>query len=389
MALALVDEARRCGARLQPACQVLGLTNRTVQRWRKEGDEAHDRREDVQTKKQQPNALSESEQQEVLDALNSEAYRDMGPQQVVVRLADEGRYVASESTMYRILRKKKQLTHRGLTKPKTARPVPRLKATAPNQVWSWDITYLSTTVRGCFVYLYMAMDIWSRRIVAAAVHETESAEHAVALLSAACRDNDIGVDQVTWHSDNGSPMRASTLLSKLQQLGIVPSFSRPRVSNDNPYSESLFKTVKYTTTLPLEPFASIEQAREWVEAFVAWYNSEHLHSSIRYVTPDQRHLGQEQQILVHRHAVYQAAKARNPNRWSTGRTRNWTPVGAVHINPDEAMLNQAGQDLSCPYQPTQLEAGRDQGVCVSEASRAKRGDRKSLSTVGRKLKKAS
>lgn len=389
MVLALLDEAQRSGARLEAGCNVMGLTKRTVQRWRKEGSETTDRRENVTARKQQPNALTEAEYQEVLEVLNSKAYRDMGPQQVVVRLADDGRYVASESTMYRVLRKEKQLKHRGLTKPKTPRPVPRLTATGPNQVWSWDITYLATTVRGSFFYLYLAVDIWSRRIVAAAVHETECAEHAATLLTGACREHGVVAGQVTWHADNGGPMRASTLLSKLEQLGVAASFCRPRTSNDNAYSESLFKTVKYTSKHPLKPFETLEQARAWLETFVRWYNTEHLHSSIRYVTPDQRHSGDEHRILARREAVYQAAKARHPNRWSTGRTRNWQPIGAVYINPELALPNQAGQDLSCPSQPDQLETGRDQGVCVSKASRAQRGNRNTLNAVGRKLQKVS
>ena len=334
MAVSLVEQAQRAGARLEPTCEVLGLSKRSVQRWRKQGESTHDRRQDVEHRKRPPNALSECEQAEVLEVVNSEPYRGFGPQQIVVQLADEGIYLASESTMYRLLRREKQLEHRGLTKPKTPRPTPRLTATGPNQVWSWDITYLPTVVRGLFYYLYMAMDIWSRRIVAATVHERECAQHAVALLRAACQDNAIEPGQLTWHADNGAPMRASTLTSKLAEMGLAASFSRPRVSNDNPFSEALFRTVKYTTNLPMQPFETLEQARAWVDDFVCWYNGDHLHSGIRYVTPNQRHHGEQEEILARRHAVYQAAKARNPNRWSTGRTRNWEPTGPVYINPE-------------------------------------------------------
>jgi len=204
-------------------------------------------------------------------------------------------------------------------------------ARAPNRVWCWDITYLRSSVRGVFYFLYLVVDVYSRKIVGWSLHAEESQDFAVDMIDAAIRREDVPEDALVLHADNGGPMKGSTMLATLQRLGIIPSFSRPSVSDDNAFIEALFRTMKYRPGYPRKPFASIEAASRWVEDFVAWYNDEHLHSAIRYVTPSDRHAGRDVAILANRREVYGSAKKRTPRRW-TGETRNWTPVGPVHLN---------------------------------------------------------
>ncbi len=248
-------------------------------------------------------------------------------------LADEGRYLASESTLYRLRRRLGIGRYRPLPRSKVSRAKTVHSATRPNQVWSWDITYLPTLVRGRYLYLYLVMDVWSRRIVGWSVEEREGADLAGHLIQRICTESGVDPLGLVLHSDNGAPMRGSTMLVTLQALGIVASFSRPHVSNDNPYSEALFRMLKHTPAYPTLPFATLEAAQRWVQVFTAWYNTKHRHSAIRYVTPDQRHYGFETTLLARRHAVYQNARRNKPARWSSS-TRNWTPVGVVVLNPD-------------------------------------------------------
>ena len=327
--LALLDEAVAAGARLVKACEILGIAVRTVQRWRRGGLE--DGRPHAQ-RRQPANALSPEERERALRLLCSPQWCDLSPKQVVPRLADEGVYIASESTLYRLLREAKLQHHRSASRPAKRRGPHRHQASAANEVWSWDISYLPSTVRGQFYYLYLVVDLYSRKVVAWQVYDCENTELAAALITEACYQQGIAAQQLILHSDNGSPMKGATLLATLQALGVTPSFSRPRVSNDNPYSESLFRTVKYRPWYPERPFASLAEARAWVERFVAWYNHEHRHSAIRFVTPHERHVGADSELLARRDAVYRSARAGHPQRWS-GRTRNWTPIGSVWLNP--------------------------------------------------------
>jgi transposase InsO family protein len=214
------------------------------------------------------------------------------------------------------------------------------QAAGPNQVWSWDITWLPTTMRGAYFYLYLIMDVWSRRIVGWCVAERESADVAAALVRQACTDGKVNPHGLVLHSDNGAPMKGSTMISTLQWLGVVPSFSRPHVSDDNPYSEALFRTLKYAPTFPRLPFADLASAEHWVTRFVDWYNTEHRHSAIRYVTPNERHNGGENYVLARRHELYQQARLANPERWSRS-TRNWSPVGLVTLNPERPARHAA------------------------------------------------
>ena len=241
-------------------------------------------------------------------------------------------YLASEASFYRILRHQKLLSHRSAARPATHSRPKEYVATAPNQLWSWDITYLKSSVRGQFYYLYLVVDLFSRMIVGWAVHDVESSEAAGALIVEACMRHGVDPEKLVLHSDNGGPMKGATMLATLQWLGIVPSFSRPSVKDDNPFSEALFRTLKYRPEYPSAPFGSIEEAAGWVKKFVRWYNFEHLHSGIRFVTPASRHSGEDAAILEKRKEVYEEARRAHPNRW-TRATRNWERIMAVRLNP--------------------------------------------------------
>ena len=329
MTLVLIDEAIASGARLEKACDVLGLSGRTVERWRAEDHGGRDGR--AGPHHVPAHVLSDAEKKQILDVASSPEFRDKSPKQIVPTLADRGEYVASESSFYRVLKENDLLASRGRARRPSASRPRELVAARPNQVWCWDITYLRAAVRGTFYFLYLVVDVFSRKIVGWSVEVEESQDLAVDMIDAATRKHRVPENTLVLHADNGGPMKGSTMLATLQRLGIVPSFSRPSVSDDNAFSEALFRTLKYRPEYPRKPFATIEAARAWVGAFVHWYNTEHLHSAIRYVTPDDRHEGRDAAILAKRREVYRAAKKRTPRRW-TGDTRNWTPAGPVALN---------------------------------------------------------
>lgn len=304
----------------------MGINEKTFRRWES----------DVEDKRKGPttvpaNKLADEEKEEIVRISTTEEFMDLPPCQIVPALADKGKYIASESTFYRVLREYELLHHRGKSKrPESKKPAP-LTATAPNQIYSWDITYLKGPIVGQFFYLYMFMDIFSRKIVGYEVHENECNVKASNLIEEVCKAEGIEDDEVILHSDNGGAMKGATMLATLQKLGIVPSFSRPRVSDDNPFSESLFKTVKYCPQYPNRPFESLEEASSWVDKFVDWYNNHHLHSGIKFVTPSDRHSGRDKEILARRKIVYETAKLKNPKRWS-GVTRDWSFIEKVNLN---------------------------------------------------------
>lgn len=339
--MSLVEEAVAAGARQEEAAQALGIAARTVKRWAEQGPEGDDQRRGPHTTP--GNKLSPAERQRVLEVVNSPKYRDLAPAQIVPRLADEeGIYLASESTLYRLLREAKQLAHRERSRPATSKRPKEQVATGPNQVYSWDITYLPGLVRGTFFYLYLILDVWSRKIVGGVVHDTECSDLASQLFQATCWREGLDPEGLVLHSDNGSPMKGATMLATLQRLGVMPSFSRPHVSDDNPFSEALFHTLKYCPEYPSQPFASLASARAWVAGFIDWYNTEHRHSAIRFVTPAERHDGREEAILESRRRLYEAARQAHPERWSR-EIRNWTPIATVRLNPDrkEEQVDQA------------------------------------------------
>jgi len=330
----LVKQAKASGAGRAVSCEILDVSLRTLERWEKQPDQGDRRRgPDMAC----GHALSAAEQQAIMAVCNSSDYRDLSPWQIVARLADQGVYLGSQSSFYRVLKQSNQLSHRHNSKPAVHHRPKDLTARNPNEVWSWDITYLNSPIRGTYYYLYLVEDIFSRMIVGWTVEAAESAEHSARLIDWACQEHGIARGQLTLHADNGAPVKGATLLATLERLGVAPSFSRPRVSDDNPYSESLFKTLKYRPSYPETAFSGIDQAREWVRHFVQWYNTEHLHSAIRFVTPSCRHLGLDKAILQKRSVVYENAKRQNPLRWS-GPTRNWSPITEVHLNPKKQMI---------------------------------------------------
>lgn len=327
-AILLIKEAHAAGSRIKPACELLGLNIRTFQRW--------GLTESLEDKRNGPlsfpaNKLTAAEQASILEVANSAEHCNQSPSQIVPNLADKEIYIASESSFYRVLKQEKMLQHRNAARPRTHRKPAELCAIKPNQLWSWDITYLTSNVRGVYYYLYMFIDIFSRKIVGFDVFDCELAEHAATIVSDAYFAEGLQAGDVILHSDNGSPMKGSTMLATLQTLGVVPSFSRPSVSDDNAYSESLFKTLKYCPQYPSKPFDSVEEARAWVKNFVQWYNNIHQHSSISFVSPNARHQELDSEILRKRKQVYEKAKQQNPNRWSKN-IRKWERIEMVYLN---------------------------------------------------------
>jgi len=334
--LNLLQEAVMSGARQYKACELLGIDERTVQRWRKQ-PQGEDQRKGIPGGP--ANKLSQQERQNILEVANSPEYRELSPKQIVPKLADKGEYIGSESSFYRILREYGQMKHRQRAKPPTKTRPKGYKANGPNQLYSWDITYLPTALRGSFFYLYMFMDVWSRKIVGFEVHQEESMALSSRLLRDIYRAEDLIEGQVVVHSDNGGPMKGSTMLATMQSLGVMPSFSRPSISNDNAFSESLFRTLKYRPKYPNRPFENLQKARQWVCEFVRWYNEEHLHSCIGFVTPNQRHDGRSEKILSKRRGVYEKARQKNPRRWS-GKCRSWEEPKVVHLNKSKQLLKK-------------------------------------------------
>ncbi len=285
---------------------------------------------------------SEIERAQLLCVANEPRFAAVPPARIVPMLADEGVYLAGESSFARMLRAHGQSTHRGRAKdPHAVRPPTTHIATAPRQVWCWDMTYLPATVMGRWFYLYLILDLYSRKIVGWEVHQSDNSDHAAHLVRRTALAE--GVAAVTnkpvLHGDNGSTLKATTVLAMLNWLGVKPSYSRPRVSDDNAFAESLFRTAKYRPEFQALGFTDLDAARAWAVGFVHWYNIDHRHSGIRYVSPAQRHAGDDRAILAARHALYLKARALHPARWA-GNTRDWSHIGAVTLNPERDCITK-------------------------------------------------
>jgi putative transposase len=333
----LVNEAQRQGARLEKACELLNISIRTYQRWYRDDEVKADCRP-LAIRPEPQNKLTAEEREAVLDLCNKPQYRSCPPAFIVADQLDQRHYLASESTLYRVLREADQQHHRGRQKaPSPKRQATSHKADAPNQLWSWDISWLPGPVKGQWFYLYLMVDLFSRKIVGHEVYESESGELASEFVQKAHWRERLATQPkpLVLHSDNGSPMKASIFLEKLYDLGIIPSRSRPRVSNDNAYSEALFRTLKYRPGFPAEGFATLEEARQWVLQFTYWYNNEHRHSALNYVTPAQRHEGKACSVLAARRTVLTDARRAKPERWS-GAIRDLSLPEAVTLNPERA-----------------------------------------------------
>ena len=345
-----INAAHIAGARLKPACAIAGIDLRTLQRWQAADSLVSGDGRPQAVHPVPGHALSDAERAHLLAVANAPRFAAVPPARIVPMLADEGIYLASESTFNRVLKAHGQTAHRGRAKaPKAVRAPTTHVATAPRQVWCWDMTYLPAQVMGRWFYLYLILDLYSRKIVGWEVHDIDHADHAAHLVRRTALAEGIATlgTKPVLHGDNGSTLKATTVLAMLHWLGVKPSYSRPRVSDDNAYAESLFRTAKYRPEFPAKGFAELEQARAWAAGFVRWYNFDHRHSGIRYVSPAQRHAGDDQAILAARHALYLRARELNPARWS-GTTRNWTPIGAVTLNPERDSIiktHLAGNDM--------------------------------------------
>ena len=341
-----IGVAHSAGARLRLACETAGIDLRTLQRWKtRQGLVEGDGRPQA-VRRLPSHALSEAERERLLAVANEPRFAAVPPARIVPMLADEGIYLASESSFSRVLRAHGQAAHRGRAKePRASRPPTTHIATAPRQVWCWDMTYLPGAVLGRWFYLYLILDLYSRKIVGWEVHDSDHADHAAHLVRRTALAEGIAAMQAkpVLHGDNGSTLKATTVLAMLHWLGVKPSYSRPRVSDDNAYAESLFRTAKYRPEFPAKGFATQDDARAWATSFVRWYNFDHRHSGIRYVSPAQRHAGDDHAILAARHALYTQAREINPARWS-GATRNWSPIGAVTLNPERDSVVKAHSD---------------------------------------------
>lgn len=328
----LIGEAVDAGARLSKACREVGITARTYQRWKKRGESGGEDQRPHAVRPRPAHKLSDEERQQVIAYANALEFRSLPPAQIVPKLADRGIFVASESTFYRILKEAKLNNRRGNRKDPERRDPPSHVATAPNQVWMWDITWLKGPVKGSFYYLYLVIDLFSRKVVAHEVYEAENGRNACELIQKAALRERLAGKPLILHADNGSPMKATLLRDKLVELNVISSYSRPRVSNDNAYAERWFGTAKYHPSFPNKGFIGLKEAQEWCLGFVRWYNESHQHSGIGYVTPNQRHRREDLAIQVKRRKVYEQARRKNPRRW-TGKTRHWHSEEKVALNP--------------------------------------------------------
>lgn len=334
--LALFDEAISAGARQHRACEVIDIDPGTLRRWRPAGQtKVHS---DARPEAERPlpsNSYSEAERAHILETCNSKEYESLPPSQIVPQLADEGLYIGSESTFYRVLKAADQQHTRGRAKSRQKSRAPTTHtADGPNQVWMMDVTWLPSRVRGQFFYLYMVEDLYSRFGVHWEVFSEENSEHTCRVIEQSMWREKCLLKPPVLHRDNGSVLKSQTVNAKIQMLGLTSSHSRPRVSNDNAYIESMFRTLKYCPRWPSEGFESLEEAQVWTGEFMQWYNHEHRHSGIKFVTPSQRHTGEDEGILIKRDGVYQAAKANRPDRWARN-TRNWGHEKAVALNPEK------------------------------------------------------
>lgn len=318
------------------ACAMLALARATYYRTRTPGAEV--------TPSERPRsvhrALTTGERSEVIDLLHEPRFVDLAPAEVVATLLDEGRYVCSERTMYRILAANREVRERRDQLRHPNHPVPQLLAERPNQLWSWDITKLLGPAKWSYFYLYVILDVFSRYVVGWMVAPSERASLAKKLIEATCRRQGIESSQLTLHADRGSSMKSKPVALLLADLGVTKTHSRPHVSNDNPFSESHFKTMKYRPDFP-ERFEHLEHARAHAADFFDWYNNEHRHGGLGLLTPEDVHRGRVDERLARRARILDAAFAAHPERFPRGRPTPLAPPAKVWINPPRAEITTA------------------------------------------------
>lgn len=307
------------------ACDALDVPRSALYRARQPGPEPKSR-------PTPRNALSEAERAAVRETLNSERFMDMPPRQVYATLLDESRYLCHWRTMYRVLAAHGEVRERRSLRQHPVYRKPELLATRPNQVWSWDITHLRGPVKWSSYKLYTVLDIFSRYVVGWLIAEVESSELARQLIAVSARKQGILPDQLTLHADNGAPMTGKPLSQLLVDLGITRSHNRPHTSDDNPFSEAQFKTMKYRPDYP-DRFDSVAHARQWARGFFEWYNDAFYHSGLNLLTPASVHYGEAAAIQQQRQAVMAAAYAAHPARFSGGLPQVQGTPAAVWINP--------------------------------------------------------
>jgi len=327
---------------VQTACATLGIPRATYYRWRTP--------KSVEEKlhRQHPLALSELERQAVLNVLHSERFVDKSPGEIIPTLLDEGTYLCSERTMYRILAAKNELKERRQRIQKGEYKKPQLLATAPNQVWSWDISKLLGPQKWTYFYLYVILDIFSRYVVGWMVADRESSTLAKRLIAESCRKQLIQPNQLTLHADRGASMKSKPVAFLLADLGVTKTHSRPYTSDDNPYSESQFKTLKYCPQFP-DRFGCIEDATVFCRAFFRWYNNEHRHSGINRLTPSVLHHGLAQKVLQKRNLVLSNAFERHPERFKNKPPTAGEVPTAAWINPPNLSKEKADEEENVAY----------------------------------------
>lgn len=324
-----IADLRREGVTAREACEALGTPRANYYRWRQPAATSK-----PSIRPSPPRTLAPEERQKVLDVLHDTAFVDRSPAEVYATLLEQGQYLCSSRTMYRILAVEREVRERRNQCRRPSYQKPELLATAPNQVWSWDLTKLRSTQKWTYYYLYVVLDIYSRFVVAWMLAHRESGELARDLIAQAYEQESIEPGQLVVHSDRGSAPKSKTLNQLYADLGIDRSLSRPYVSNDNPYSESGFKTLKYDPEYPGE-FGSYEHALGHCRAFFPWYNHEHHHSGVAYLTPEAVHRGRAEEILAKRQRALDAAWACHPERFVRGAPQTAPLPSAVWINPPE------------------------------------------------------
>lgn len=331
--VAIETLAQRVG--IATACEALGVARASYYRY-----QARAHRPSTPTEPPRPAlALSESERQQVLEVLNSPRFVDQAPYSVYATLLDEGQYLCSVRTMYRILAQADEVRER---RNQLQRPVytkPELLATGPNQVWSWDITKLKGPAKWTYFHLYVILDIFSRYVVGWMLAGREAADLAKRLIADSCEKQAIDPAQLILHADRGSSMTSKPVAQLLADLGVTKTHSRPSVSNDNPYSEAQFKTLKYRPDFP-ERFGCIEHGRQHCQTFFHWYNTEHYHSGIALLTPQTVHYGLAGPVLAARAQTLQAAFVAHPERFKGRLPQPQALPKAVWINPPDALPTQ-------------------------------------------------
>ncbi len=335
-----------------PACQALGVSRATFYR-RNETESREQSLDDTRARRRSPRALADHERHSVLDVLHEARFADRAPAAIYAQLLDEHRYLCSIRTMYRVLQDAAEVRERRdqLRHPQYHKP--ELLATAPHQVWSWDITKLLGPAKWTYFYLYVILDIFSRYVVGWMLAHRENADLAQRFIRETCAKHDIAADQLTLHSDRGPAMQSHSVAQLLATLGVAKSQNRPHVSNDNPFSESQFKTLKYRPDFP-DRFASFDVAHAFCGEFFPWYNDEHFHSGLGLLTPATVHFGRAGKTLAQRQQTLRAAYAAHPERFVRQPPRPAAPPEQVWINPPPKTSNTREEEpvLTAETQPT-------------------------------------